>query len=73
MSVAEDTIAAISTPIGFGGIGIVRISGPECAFVVHKIFRKSLKKAAKKSEKHSENDFKGIYSSEIELRIYRRS
>ncbi len=58
MSVAEDTIAAISTPIGFGGIGIVRISGPECAFVVHKIFRKSLKKAAKKSEKHSETILK---------------
>jgi tRNA modification GTPase len=25
----EDTIAAISTPPGEGGIGIVRLSGPE--------------------------------------------
>jgi len=34
----EDTIIAISTPAGPGGIGIVRISGPEALSVASKIF-----------------------------------
>lgn len=35
----EDTIAAISTPAGSGGIGIIRISGPEAFLVCKKLFR----------------------------------
>jgi len=35
----EDTIAAISTPLGEGGIGIVRVSGPEAIPVSQKVFR----------------------------------
>jgi len=35
----EDTIAAISTPIGIGGIGIVRMSGPLSVAIASKIFR----------------------------------
>ncbi len=35
----EDTIAAISTPLGEGGIGIVRMSGPESFDIAKKIFR----------------------------------
>jgi len=34
-----DTIAAISTPLGEGGIGIVRISGPEAVEIAKKMFR----------------------------------
>jgi tRNA modification GTPase len=34
----NDTIAAISTPIGEGGIGIVRLSGPEAKSIVEKLF-----------------------------------
>lgn len=34
----ETTIAAISTPIGEGGIGIVRLSGPEAVKIVDSIF-----------------------------------
>jgi hypothetical protein len=34
----EDTIAAISTPIGEGGIGIVRISGDESEQIAQKLF-----------------------------------
>jgi tRNA modification GTPase len=34
----DDTIAAISTPIGEGGIGIVRMSGPEALATLQKIF-----------------------------------
>ncbi|ACV65028.1 tRNA modification GTPase TrmE [Desulfofarcimen acetoxidans DSM 771] len=35
----EDTIAAIATPLGEGGIGIVRISGTESIIIAEKIFR----------------------------------
>lgn len=34
----DDTICAISTPIGEGGIGIVRISGPQSLEILSKIF-----------------------------------
>lgn len=34
----SDTIAAISTPIGEGGIGIVRISGPKSLSIMKEIF-----------------------------------
>lgn len=35
-----DTIAAISTPIGEGGIGIVRLSGPLCTEIAGRIFKR---------------------------------
>jgi tRNA modification GTPase len=44
--VYKDTIAAISTPIGEGGIGIVRLSGPEAAMILRQVFRRSTKKGA---------------------------
>jgi tRNA modification GTPase len=34
----DDTIAAISTPLGEAGIGIVRLTGPDAARILHKIF-----------------------------------
>jgi tRNA modification GTPase len=34
-----DTIAAISTPLGQGGLGIVRISGPDSLPIADKVFR----------------------------------
>ena len=33
------TIAAISTPIGQGGIGIIRISGEKSIEIINKIFK----------------------------------
>ncbi len=36
----KDTIAAISTPVGEGGIGIVRVSGAEAELVAARIFSK---------------------------------
>jgi len=36
----SDTIAAISTPIGEGGIGIVRLSGPLCKEIAEKVFKR---------------------------------
>ncbi|MBP9853364.1 MAG: tRNA uridine-5-carboxymethylaminomethyl(34) synthesis GTPase MnmE [Candidatus Omnitrophica bacterium] len=35
----KDTIAAISTPAGQGGIGIVRLSGPDALNIAQKMFR----------------------------------
>lgn len=35
----DDTIAAISTPLGEGGIGIVRISGPQAVKIIKTLFR----------------------------------
>jgi tRNA modification GTPase len=36
---AADTIAAISTPLGEGGIGIVRLSGPRAWAIARRLFR----------------------------------
>ncbi|HBG01704.1 MAG TPA: tRNA uridine-5-carboxymethylaminomethyl(34) synthesis GTPase MnmE [Firmicutes bacterium] len=44
----ESTIAAVATPLGEGGIGIVRLSGPEALRIADQIFR------GKKGEKLSE-------------------
>ncbi len=35
----RDTIAAISSPLGGGGIGIIRMSGPEAHAILKKVFR----------------------------------
>ena len=35
----KNTISAISTPLGEGGIGIVRVSGPASLEVMHKLFK----------------------------------
>lgn len=35
----DDTIAAIATPLGQGGIGIVRLSGPEAVPIGRRLFR----------------------------------
>ena len=34
----DDTIVAISTPVGAGGIGIVRMTGPDSARILRKLF-----------------------------------
>lgn len=36
-----DTIAAVATPKGVGGIGIIRVSGPETEQLISKIFKSS--------------------------------
>lgn len=40
----QDTIAAIATPFGPGGIGIIRISGPRAQEIARRIFKPSKKK-----------------------------
>ncbi|MBT7261853.1 MAG: hypothetical protein HN888_12125, partial [Desulfobacula sp.] len=39
-----DTIAAIATPYGSGGIGVIRISGPKAFDIASKIFSKKKNK-----------------------------
>jgi len=41
-AVYQDTIAAISTPIGEGGIGIVRLSGKKARAIARRLFSKQL-------------------------------
>ena len=35
---ATDTIAAIATPLGNGGIGVVRLSGPQAGDIFNQVF-----------------------------------
>lgn len=37
--ISHNTIAAIATPIGFAGIGVIRISGPEALAVASRLFK----------------------------------
>lgn len=37
----EDTIAAVATPVGEGGVGIVRVSGPDAERIAKEIFARS--------------------------------
>lgn len=39
MYTLDDTIAAIGTPPGLGGIGVVRLSGPEAISILDSVFR----------------------------------
>jgi len=39
MEMRDDTIAAIATPVGTGGIGIVRMSGPRSTAIAARIFQ----------------------------------
>ena len=48
----EDTIAAISTPIGHSGIGIVRLSGKDSIKITDKIFVSPKKKSLKQTPSH---------------------
>lgn len=38
----DDTIAAISTPIGEGALAVIRLSGPEALTVIAKVFRSAV-------------------------------
>ena len=43
MPMLNDTIVAISTPIGEGGIGIVRLSGPDALAILRRVLRRGKK------------------------------
>jgi tRNA modification GTPase len=48
----DDTIAAISTPLGEGGIGIVRLSGNESLQIAEKIFFSPKNKSLREQKSH---------------------
>ncbi len=45
----DDTIAAIATPLGEGGLAVIRISGPDALAVADKVFQTGGKNSAKPS------------------------
>jgi len=49
---ADDTIAAIATPLGAGGIGIVRVSGPRALAIVHPLFRPQGRRGLDRAPSH---------------------
>ncbi len=53
MNLPDDTIAAISTPVGQGGIGIVRLSGPRAIGIADKVFRPGGKEGLAKAKTFS--------------------
>ena len=55
-SFSEDTIAAISTPVAAGGIGMVRISGPQALEVADRVFRSVSGKQVQQTE-----GYRGLY------------
>jgi tRNA modification GTPase len=46
----DDTIAAISTPVGEGGIGIVRMTGPDARDILERLFLPRTQTAARRLE-----------------------
>jgi len=52
MTHIDDTIAAISTPVGQGGIGIVRMSGPDAASIADSIVRSRSRVSPSASPSH---------------------
>lgn len=48
----DDTITAISTPVGQGGIGIVRLSGKDAIKIADTLFRSPKRKKLKESPSH---------------------
>ena len=49
----EDTIAAISTPSGKGGISVIRISGKDAVSVADKVFKNEYGKTLKNASSHT--------------------
>jgi tRNA modification GTPase len=44
----QDTIAALATPLGEGGVGVIRVSGRDASNIVSKMFRKAVIPADRK-------------------------
>ena len=52
MSESEDTIVAVATPPGIGGVGIVRISGGEALPILSRVFRRPARAAGQEMKSH---------------------
>ncbi|MBI5186521.1 MAG: tRNA uridine-5-carboxymethylaminomethyl(34) synthesis GTPase MnmE [Nitrospinae bacterium] len=60
----QDTIAAISTPPGEGGIGIVRVSGPEALSIARKVFSPAIDPGSLESHKARVGKFVNPHTGE---------
>lgn len=60
----EDTIAAIATPVGEGGIAVIRVSGPDAFSVTQKIFRAAKGNELKDAATHTIHFGKIVSSDE---------
>lgn len=76
MSLQEDTIAAIATPQGIGGIGIIRISGPQAEKIGLRLFKPKRTTATFQSHHLYHGDIivpeTGINLDEVLLTIMRK-
>ncbi len=48
----EETVAALSTPVGTGGIAVIRMSGPDALSIADRIFQSSRRKRIAETESH---------------------
>ncbi len=61
----DDTIAALSTPAGSGGIGIVRISGPDAVEVADRLFVPAKGKPLGERKSHTVSYGKIVYDGRV--------
>lgn len=61
----DDTIAALSTPAGSGGIGIVRISGPDAVAVADRLFVPAKGKPLGERKSHTVSYGKIVYEGRV--------
>jgi tRNA modification GTPase len=61
----DDTIAAIATPVGSGGIGIVRISGKEAIAIADGLFVPNKGKALSERKSHTISYGKIVYNGSV--------
>lgn len=61
----DDTIAALSTPAGSGGIGIVRISGPDAVEVADRLFVPAKGKPLGERKSHTVSYGKIVYEGRV--------
>lgn len=66
----KDTIAAIATPVGNGGIGIIRISGPSAINIANSVFRRYKSRQDPPAHKSLGNEYLGIDPNKKSRRIY---
>lgn len=69
MLLFDDTIAAISTPSGRGGIGVIRLSGPESIKILSSLAPKTNLKAVQKAQLLDLFDTKGNFLDQV-IAIY---
>ena len=52
----DDTIVAISTPAGRGGLGVVRLSGPDAMRIAQQVLRRPVGESREETEKTERTD-----------------